>query len=113
MRDDHVIALKRLKQQINAFCLRRGYHYQDSDWTQAHLKWLREIKLSPLYQETLDEYMATYFELTDKIEKYDTRIDEIAAQEKYADKVKKLGCFIGVKIIRSVCRQLRIILTLN
>jgi transposase len=41
--------------------------------------------------------MATYFELTDKIEKYDTRIDEIAAQEKYADKVKKLGCFIGVK----------------
>ena len=98
MRDDHVIALKRLKQQINAFCLRRGYHYQDSDWTQAHLKWLREIKLSPLYRETLDEYMATYFELTAKLDKYDARIKEIAAQAKYADKVNKLSCFIGIKV---------------
>ena len=97
MRDDHKIALKKVKQQINAFCLRHGYHYPQGKWTQMHLDWLTAIKLPPLYQETLDEYMATYFELTDKIEKYDTRIDEIAAQEKYADKVKKLGCFIGVK----------------
>jgi transposase len=97
MRDDHKIALKKVKQQINAFCLRHGYHYPQGKWTQMHLDWLTAIKLPPLYQETLDEYMATYFELTDKIEKYDTRIEEIAAQEKYADKVKKLGCFIGVK----------------
>ena len=26
MRDDHKLALKKVKQQINAFCLRHGYH---------------------------------------------------------------------------------------
>ena len=97
MLDDHKIALKRIKQQINAFCLRHGYHYPNSKWTQAHITWLRRLKLSELYQETLDEYLATYFELTAKIEKYESRIEEIAAQEEYADKVKKLCCFIGIK----------------
>ena len=97
MRDDHKLALKKVKQQINAFCLRHGYHYPQSKWTRMHLDWLRRIKLPPLYQETLDEYMATYFEMTDKLEKYDTRIREISAQEKYSDKVKKLGCFVGIQ----------------
>ena len=45
----------------------------------------------------MDEYLATYFELTAKIEKYDARIEEIATQEEYADKVRKLCCFIGIR----------------
>ena len=36
MRDDHKIALKKIKQQINAFCLRHGYHYPQGKWTQMH-----------------------------------------------------------------------------
>ena len=97
MIDDHKTALKRIKQQINAFCLRHGYHYPNSKWTRAHIAWLRRLELSDLYQEILDEYLATYYELTAKIEKYDARIEEIAAQEEYADKVKKLCCFIGIE----------------
>ena len=97
MRDDHKIALKKIKQQINAFCLRHGYHYSNSKWTYTHLNWLRKISLPNLYQETFDEYMATYFELTDKIERLDARIEEIASQTEYADKVKKMGCFIGIQ----------------
>ena len=55
MRDDHKKALKKVKQQINAFCLRHGCHYDGTKWTLAHLKWLKKIELSALYQETLDE----------------------------------------------------------
>ncbi len=33
-----------------------------------------------MYRETLDEYMATYEEQTAKIERFDQRIEEIAAQ---------------------------------
>ena len=97
MRGDHKLALKKVKQQINAFCLRHGCHYEGTKWTIAHLKWLKKLELKELYRETLEEYMATYEEQTAKIERFDKRIEEIAAQEKYQEKVKRLGCFLGIK----------------
>ena len=97
MRDDHKLVLKKVKQQINAFCLRHGYHYEGTKWTLAHLKWLKKLELNGLYRETLEEYMASYEEQTAKIGRFDKRIAEIAAQERYQEKVKQLGCFLGIK----------------
>ena len=97
MRDDHKDALKKIKQQINALCLRHGYHYDGTKWTIKHVTWLRKLELSPLYRETLNEYMASYDEQTAKIERFDKRIEEIAEQERYLEKVKRLGCFLGIK----------------
>ena len=97
MRDDHKLALKKVKQQINAFCLRHGYHYAQTKWTIAHWKWLKKLELPVLYREVLDEYMASYEEYVAKIERFDQRIEELASQERYAEKVKRLGCFLGIK----------------
>ncbi len=97
MRDDHKLALKKVKQQINAFCLRHGYHYEKTKWTTAHLKWLKGLDVSGLYKEALDEYMTSYDEQTAKIERFDQRIEELASQERYQEKVKRLGCFLGIK----------------
>ena len=97
MRDDHKKALKKIKQQIGMFCIRHGYYYEGSKWTIAHLKWLKKLVLTPMYQETLDEYLASYEEQTAKIERFDARIEEIAAQAEYVEKVQKLGCFLGIK----------------
>ncbi len=97
MRDDHKQALKKVKQQINAFCLRHGYQYDGTKWTIAHIKWLKKLELSSMYQETLNEYMASYDEQTAKIERFDARIEEIASQSRYTEKVKKLGCLLGIQ----------------
>ena len=97
MRDDHKKALKKIKQQIGTFCIRHGYYYEGTKWTIAHLKWLKKLELAPMYQETLDEYLASYEEQTAKIERFDARIEEIASQAEYVEKVKKLGCFLGIK----------------
>ena len=97
MRDDHKLALKKVKQQINAFCLRHGQHYPATKWTIAHLKWLRKLELPGLYREILNEYMASYEEQIAKIEHFEKRIEEIALQERYKEKVKKLSCFLGIK----------------
>ena len=98
MRNDHKIALKKIKQQINAFCTRHGFHYGGTKWTQAHLRWIKKLDISnALYKETLDEYMVSYEEQESKIERFDKRIQEIADQEKYQEKVKRLGCFLGIK----------------
>jgi len=97
MRDDHRKALKKIKQQINALCLRHGHHYAQTKWTLAHWKWLKKLELSAIYREVLDEYMASYEEQSAKIERFDQRIEELATQERYVEKVKRLGCFLGIK----------------
>ena len=99
MRQDHKIALKKIKQQILAFCLRHNYRYEggNSYWTVTHIKWLKSLKPDGLYKEILDEYLMTFDTLTDKIKRMDARIEELASREEYREKVKKLCCFLGVK----------------
>jgi transposase len=97
MRDDHKLALKKVKQQIIAFCLRHGHHYIGTKWTHKHISWLKKIELPALYRETVDEYLATYDEQTAKIERFDKRIEEISDQKEYQKKVKELGCLLGIK----------------
>lgn len=99
MRDDHKLALKKVKQQILAFCLRHGHHYDGtkSNWTQAHINWLRSLKLEGIYPEILEECLLTSEYLTGKIERLDRRSCELASGEVYREKVRKLECFLGIK----------------
>ena len=97
MRDDHKLAFKKLKQQINAFVLRHGHLYSGTKWTIKHFTWLKKLDLHPIYRETLDEYLASYEEQEAKIERYDNRIEEIASEARYQEKAKKLGCFLGIR----------------
>lgn len=98
MRDDHKAELKKIKQQILSFCLRQGYQYDGSgNWTAKHVKWLRSLKPAGLYKEILDEYLLTYTILTDKLNRLDQRIEELASKEEYKESVSKLTCFLGIK----------------
>lgn len=97
MRSDHRDHLKKIKQQINSFCLRHGYKYTNTKWTGNHLKWLNDLVLRDLQREVLNEYLATYHRLEDMIKRLDARIEELSNQEAYQEKVGKLSCFIGIK----------------
>ena len=112
MRDDHKLALKKMKQQILAFCLRRGLQYSNPDskkskpryWTQKHIQWLRDqaSALNGEYKDVLEEYLGTFDYLTDKITRLDQKIEEISQRDTYRENVKRLSCFIGVKTITSM-----------
>lgn len=99
MRDDHKLALKKVKQQILSFCLRHGFSYSatKNHWTAAHITWLRSLKPEGLYSEILSEYLLTFQTLSDKLERLDQRIEELAATKAYSEGVKKLSCFLGIK----------------
>ena len=99
MRDDQKLALKKVKQQILAFVLRQGKRFDGGKtyWTIRHMKWLYGLELAPLDKETLSEYLITYEYLVEKIERLDRRIEELASEERYREKVKKLGCFMGLQ----------------
>ena len=99
MRDDQKKARKIIKQQILALVLRQGYRYDGGKnyWTIKHVAWLNSLDMGGVLQETLDEYLITYEYLTDKIDRLDKRIEELASNVRYNEKVKKLSSLIGVK----------------
>ena len=104
MRNDHKIALKRIKQQIIAFCIQNNYRFDCTNnyWTKSHLKWLRSLKPEGLNAEILQEYLLTYDYLSDKLERLDKRIEELASDDTYRENVQKLTCFMGVKTITAL-----------
>lgn len=98
MRDDHKDDLKRIKQRILSLCLRSGHQYKDTSyWSQKHITWLKNIDMPIVEKEVLDEYLETYFNLVDRIEKMDKRIEEFASTNVYEEKVKRLTCLKGIK----------------
>jgi transposase len=58
-RTDAVDQQMRCRQQLGAFLLRNGYHYTGlSHWTEAHLRYLRELVLQdPIQKLVLEEYL--------------------------------------------------------
>jgi len=100
MRDDEKDTLKRIKQRILAFCTRHGKHFTEgrSYWTLKHLAWLKRQDFgNAVLQEAFQEYLALYHQACDKVALFDRRIEELAQQESYEEKVRKLSCLIGVK----------------
>jgi transposase len=99
MRDDKKKALKVIKQQILSFVLRQGYCFEDGRnyWTIKHVKWLKNIDMGGVKQESLDEYLISYEYLVNKIERLEQRIEELASDERYQEKVQMLKCFLGIR----------------
>ena len=99
MRDAHKDELKHMKQRILAFCKLHDLRFAGGKnyWTQRHLGWLKSVAMDGMLREIMNEYLLTFQELTDKIERMDARIAELAAGPNYAEKVGKLSCFIGVR----------------
>lgn len=98
MRDDVKAHLKETKQQIIAFYTRHGFQFDGSSyWTQKHLNWVENLRFSnSIYQETLQEYMILYRDLSEKVATYDKRIEELSHSARYEEKVGKLCCFNGI-----------------
>lgn len=102
MRDDHKELQKTIKQRIDAFCLKKGYKYTKTRWTGNHLKWLKGLPFDAFQREMLDEYLLTYENLTDKINRLDNRIEELSDKEEYREGVSRLCCFMGIKTRRAL-----------
>ena len=94
-----------IKKQINAFVLRHGFNYQRSKWTVAHIKWLKQLELSVILRETLNEMLLQYYDLNDRIERFDARIEAFSQQERYVKPVQQMRCLKGVDTITAMTIQ--------
>lgn len=105
MRDSAKDSLKRIKQQIIALCMRHGKAFEEGKhyWTIKHLEWLKKLDFgNAILNEAFQEYMVLYSQVVDKVERFDKRIEELATDGAYAEKVKKLTCFIGVSTLTAL-----------
>ncbi len=100
MRNARVEALKKAKQNLLSFLLRKGRSFSEgkSYWTQIHYRWLRQQQFAdPLDQETFVEYLQEVIDQQEKVDRFDQRIAEIAEDERWSEPVGKLRCFRGIE----------------
>ena len=85
MMHDFKIELKKVKQ-----------HPGKSKWVPAHIKWLKELELSDMHREILDEYLSQLEILSEKIERFKHRLEELSQKETYNEKIGQLRCIKGI-----------------
>lgn len=103
---DFKIESKKVKQHINAFILRFGHQYPGkSRWIPSHIKWLKELELKDMYREILDEYLSQLESLTEKIERFQNRLEELSQKETYKEKISKLRCIKGIDTTAAMTLQ--------
>lgn len=110
MRDDVKLSLKRIKQQIIAFCIRNNKLYTGkSYWTKNHIAWLKSLDFNnSISNEAFHEYLALHQQLIEKINSYDNRITEICQLPEFKENVERISCFIGMKEYNSLATVVEI-----
>jgi transposase len=103
-RGDLVDDLTRTKQRIQKFLLRHGYRYESERyWTALHIKWMGGLAFEQvLEKETFEQYLSHREDLTDRIKRMEKRIEAVATQEEYREKVQKLRAFRGIDCLTAL-----------
>jgi transposase len=96
--------LRRVRHQVLKFLLRRGLHYSQGDhWTNRHHDWLGSIRLEDvLAQEVLTGYLGELSHRQERLESLAKRVEALAQEEPYRQKVGWLRCLQGVDTITAM-----------
>lgn len=100
-REDIVYARTKSKAQLGAFLLRNGHNYQGgSNWTQAHLRWLAELRMShPAQQFTFQEYVDSVQNLDQRVKRIESEIERLVESWQMKQVVFALMSFRGISRI--------------
>lgn len=103
-RGDIQKAIRKLKQQINAFLLRHGINYPGkTKWSKAHMTWLETIKMPhPAQQIALTEYLDALANNDARIIRINKQIVSFCQDWRLSPVVKALQSLRGVSLISAV-----------
>lgn len=103
-RKDINIALRKVKQQINAFVLRQGLSYTGkSKWSKAHLNWLKDLKMPhPAQQIALTEYLDAMDNHKARVKRLETAIVASCQSWRLLPVVQALQALRGISMLSSV-----------
>ena len=103
-REDALEDLQMTRHRLGGFLLRRGLRYRaGKPWTQGHLKWLKGLTFENQYlQQVLEEYRLALDEATERLKRFEVRVEEAAEREPYKKLVALLMALRGVKVITAM-----------
>lgn len=96
--------LRRVRQQLLKFLLRRAFIYQEGNhWTEKHLGWLRGLKFEQVVdQEVFTHYLTEMAHRRDRVRDLDRSLEEVAQQAPYREPVGWLRCFRGMDTVTAL-----------
>jgi transposase len=103
-RTDAVTDRRDNRHRLKAFLLRHGYKYSGtSSWTEAHLRYLRELVLAhAAHKVVLEEYLLAITQATERIERLETHLATLAATWRMKPVVDALQGLRGVQLLTAV-----------
>lgn len=103
-REDAVREERNARHRLKALLLRNGVRYTGkSSWTQAHLRWLADLKLPHAAQQiAFQEYLHAISESSARIERLEQALREALATWSLAPLVLALQALRGVQLIAAV-----------
>jgi transposase len=103
-RTDAVTDRRDNRHRLKAFLLRHGYKYTGtSSWTEAHLRYLRELVLAdPAHKVVLEEYLLAITQTTERIARLETHIATLAASWRMKPVVDALQGLRGFQLLTAV-----------
>lgn len=103
-RTDAVDDLKRSKQRLKSFLLRNGYRYQGkANWTQAHMRYLRELVLAdPAQKVVLEDYLQTVDSALERVGRYEAAMAQMLEAWALKPAVDALMAFRGFQLVAAM-----------
>ncbi len=103
-REDALENQLRARHRLVRFLLRRGLKYREGKaWTRGHLQWIKAIEFDDARdQMVLDEYRLSLAEESERLQRFDTKIEEVAKQPEYQKKISYLMALKGIKVLTAL-----------
>jgi transposase len=103
-RERAMVDQRKARQRVKGFLLRHGYRYTgQGNWTEAHLRYLAQIKLSHATQQiALQEYLEAVTVATERLERLTQAVEAALPDWKRAPVVRALMSLRGVALINGM-----------
>jgi len=103
-REDALEDQQRARHRLARFLMRRGLKYPaGKNWSCGHLKWIKGIRFEDERdQMVLDEYRFALEEQTERLNKFQIKIEELGSQAPYQKRVHYLMALKGVQVLTAM-----------
>ncbi|HTY61304.1 MAG TPA: IS110 family transposase [Acidobacteriota bacterium] len=103
-REDALEDQQRARHRLARFLMRRGLKYASGkNWTQGHLRWVKSLRFEDdRDQMVLDEYQLILAEQTDRLQRLNAKIEEVAKQPTYEKRVRYLMALKGIRVLTAM-----------
>jgi transposase len=103
-RTDAVDDLRRTRQRLGAFLLRNGHIYTGrSNWTEAHMRYLREIVMpDPSQKVALEEYIISIQAASERTQRLEEHMETLQQGWSRLSFVKALQSFRGFQMVSAM-----------